>query len=158
MQRCSDAGPKPHKASVVFSASPRKSRAGPTSWGNLRWYERSCQRILLNIAPVRRSRLTLCTMISYGYTLSGNVRICQFVHSISAFSTISSFSFNRLSSKLVGMFLEIVPMFVAKDFVRRCFIARADMREFRRARTFWRVSARRSNPEQNPLARTLELS
>ena len=41
----------------------------------------------------------------------------------SAFSTISSFSFNRLSSKLVGMFLEIVPMFVAKDFVRRCFIA-----------------------------------
>ena len=41
----------------------------------------------------------------------------------SAFSMISSFSFNCLSSKLVGMFLEIVPMFVAKDFVRRCFIA-----------------------------------
>ena len=66
----------------------------------------------------------------------------------SGFSTISSFSFNRLGSKLVmvSMFLEIVPMFVAKDFARR----RADMREFWRVRTFWRVSARRSNPEQNP--------
>ena len=41
----------------------------------------------------------------------------------SGFSTISSFGFNRLSSKLVGMFLEIVPMFVAKDFVRDCFVA-----------------------------------
>ena len=36
----------------------------------------------------------------------------------SGFSTISSFSFNRLSSKLVSMFFEIVPMFVLKDFVR----------------------------------------
>ena len=54
---------------------------------------------------------------------SGNVRICQFVHSIfSFFDDISSFSFNRLSSKLVSMFLEIVPMFVAKDFDRRCFL------------------------------------
>ena len=33
----------------------------------------------------------------------------------SGFSTISSFGFNRLSSKLVGMFLEIVPMFVVKE-------------------------------------------
>ena len=41
----------------------------------------------------------------------------------SGFSTISSFGFNRLSSKLVGMFLEIVPMFGAKDFVRDCFVA-----------------------------------
>ena len=43
----------------------------------------------------------------------------------SGFSTISSFGFNRLSSKLVGMFLEneIVPMFVAKDFVGDCFVA-----------------------------------
>ena len=53
----------------------------------------------------------------------GPVRICQFVHSISGFSTISSFGFNRLRSKLVGMFLEIVSMFVAKDFVRDCFVA-----------------------------------
>ena len=43
----------------------------------------------------------------------------------SGFSTISSFSFNRLGSKLVmvSMFLEIVPMFVAKDFARRHFVA-----------------------------------
>ena len=41
----------------------------------------------------------------------------------SGFSTISSFSFNRLSSKLVGMFPEIVPMFVAKDFTRRHLVA-----------------------------------
>ena len=41
----------------------------------------------------------------------------------SGFSTISSFGFNRLSSKLVGMSVDIVPMFVAKDFVRDCFVA-----------------------------------
>ena len=41
----------------------------------------------------------------------------------SGFSTISSFGFNRLSSKLVSMSVEIVPMFVAKDFVRDCFVA-----------------------------------
>ena len=41
----------------------------------------------------------------------------------SGFSTISSFGFNRLSSKLVGMFLEIVPMFVAKYFTQRHLVA-----------------------------------
>ena len=41
----------------------------------------------------------------------------------SGFSAISRFGFNRLSSKLVGMFLEIVPMFVAKDFTRRHLVA-----------------------------------
>ena len=78
----------------------------------------------------------------------------------SGFLTISSFGFNRLSSKLVSMFFGIVPMFVLKDFVSDCFVARADMRELRprRARTFWRKSARRSNPEQNPFVQTLELS
>ena len=45
---------------------------------------------------------------------------------ISAFSTISSFGFNRLmrlSSKLVSMFFEIVPMFVDKDFAGHRFVA-----------------------------------
>ena len=37
--------------------------------------------------------------------------------------TISSFGFNRLSSKLVGMFFGIVPMFVLKDFVPDSFVA-----------------------------------
>ena len=37
-------------------------------------------------------------------------------------------------------------------------LLRADMREFRRACTFWCVSARRSNFEQNPWLRTLGLS
>ena len=41
----------------------------------------------------------------------------------SGFLTISSFGFNRLSSKLVGMFFKLVPMFVLKDFVRDCFVA-----------------------------------
>ena len=41
----------------------------------------------------------------------------------SGFLTISSFSFNRLSCKLVGMFFGIVPMFVAKDSVGNCFVA-----------------------------------
>ena len=43
----------------------------------------------------------------------------------SGYTTISSFSLNRLSSKLVlvGMFLEIVPMFVVNDFARRRFVA-----------------------------------
>ena len=36
----------------------------------------------------------------------------------SGFSTISSFGFNRLSSKLIGMFFGIVPIVVLKDFVR----------------------------------------
>ena len=41
----------------------------------------------------------------------------------SGFLTISSFGFNRLSSKLVSMFFGIVPMFVIKDFVSDCFVA-----------------------------------
>ena len=41
----------------------------------------------------------------------------------SGFLTISSFGFNRLSSKLVSMFFGIVPMFVPKDFVSDCFVA-----------------------------------
>ena len=41
----------------------------------------------------------------------------------SSFLTISSFGFNRLSSKLVGMFFGIVPMFVLKDFVSDSFVA-----------------------------------
>ena len=36
---------------------------------------------------------------------------------------ISSFGFNRLSSKLVSMFFGIVPMFVPTDFVSDCFVA-----------------------------------
>ena len=42
----------------------------------------------------------------------------------SGFLTISSFGFNRLSSELVGMFFGIVPMFVLKDFVPDCFVAK----------------------------------
>ena len=41
----------------------------------------------------------------------------------SGFLTISSFGFNRLSSKLVGMFFRIVPMFVPKGFVPDCSVA-----------------------------------
>ena len=41
----------------------------------------------------------------------------------SGFLTISSVGFNRLSSKLVGMFFGIVPMFVLKHFVSDCFLA-----------------------------------
>ena len=41
----------------------------------------------------------------------------------SGFSTIFSFGFNRLGSKLVGLFFGIVLMFVLKDFVQDCFVA-----------------------------------
>ena len=41
----------------------------------------------------------------------------------SGFLTISIFSFNRLSSKLVGMFIGIVSMFAPKEFVPDCFVA-----------------------------------
>ena len=41
----------------------------------------------------------------------------------SGFLTISSFGFNRLSSKLVSMFFGIVSMFIPKDFVSDCFVA-----------------------------------
>ena len=77
----------------------------------------------------------------------------------SGFLTISSFGFNCLSSKLVSMFFGIVPMLNVRT-QGFCFglLRRADMRELRHARTFWRKSARRSNPEQNPLVQTLELS
>ena len=56
---------------------------------------------------------------------AGNVSIsiCQFMHSIFRFLAISSFGFNRLSSKLVGMLFGIVTMFVPKDFVPDCFVA-----------------------------------
>ena len=63
----------------------------------------------------------------------------------SGFSTISSFGFNRLSSKLVGMFFGIVPMFVLKDFARDCFVAqicaklcvRAGIRAYLRNKAIW---------------------
>ena len=38
-------------------------------------------------------------------------------------ATLSSFSFNRFSSNLVGMLFGIVPMFVFKDFVPDCLVA-----------------------------------
>ena len=61
---------------------------------------------------------------------------------------------------LVNMFFGIVPIFVAKDIARRsASLPRADMREFLRACTFWRVSARAarwSNLQQNSWLRTLE--
>ena len=85
------------------------------------------------------------------------VRICQLMHSILVFLTISNFGFNRLGSKLVGMFLGIVWMFVAKDFVRRRFVA-LDMCKLRRPHTFRPASTRRSDAKQSPLVRIFKLS
>ena len=72
---------------------------------------------------------------------------------------ISNFGFNRLRSKLVGMFVGIVPMFVLKDFVQDCFVAQICAKMCVRAviRAYL-LAARRSNPKQNPWVRTLELS
>ena len=69
-------------------------------------------------------------------------------------STIFSFSFNRLGSKLEGMFFGIVPMFVPKSFVRECFVAqiRAEMCVRAGTRAYLR------DAKQNPWLRTLELS
>ena len=54
----------------------------------------------------------------------GNVRICQFMQSIFSFLAISSFGFNRLSSKLVGMLFGIVHICV-QGFCSglNCFVA-----------------------------------
>ena len=92
----------------------------------MRYYERAYQRILFGVASLRRNkfdrgkaRVGICPYARARAPLE-SVSLCT---RFSGFSTISSFGFNRLSSKLVGMFLEIVPMFVAKDFVRDCFVA-----------------------------------
>ena len=68
---------------------------------------------------------------------------------------ISNFGFNRSSSKLVGMFFGIVPMFVLfvqKDFVQDCFVAQICAKMCVRAVAVIRayLRARRSNPKQNP--------
>ena len=61
--------------------------------------------------------------------IRGNVRICLAMHGTRflGFSTISSCGFTRLSSILVGLFPEIVPMFVANvvanEFAWRHFVA-----------------------------------
>ena len=83
------------------------------------------------------------------------------MHSIFRFfdAALSSFSFNRLSSKLVGVFFGIVPMFVHKDFV---LIASSRAQIYANSGAHAHFGAylrdRRSNPEQNPSVRTLELS
>ena len=46
---------------------------------------------------------------------------------------ISNFGFNRSSSKLVGMFFGIVPMFVLKDFVQDFFVAQICAKMYVRA-------------------------
>ena len=87
------------------------------------------------------------------------------MHSIFRFfdAALSSFSFNRLSSKLVGVFFEfgIVPMFVHKDFVLIAS-SRAQIMIYANSGAHAHFGAylrdRRSNPEQNPSVRTLELS
>ena len=77
----------------------------------------------------------------------------------SGFLAISSFGFNRLSSKLVGILIGIVTMFVPKDFVLDCFAAQICANSDPRAHfgAYDCISARQSNPEQSPLVRTLEL-
>ena len=81
------------------------------------------------------SRAVHRVVIAWG---PGNVRILQdficlpgretleSVSSCTRFSCIlkiSNFGFNRSSSKLVGMFVGIVLMFVLRDFVQDCFVA-----------------------------------
>ena len=57
------------------------------------------------------------------------------------------FQWYRLKIGRHVRFLKILSMFLPKDFVRRRFVAQLDMRKFRHARTFWRVSVRRSDDE-----------
>ena len=55
--------------------------------------------------------------------MGGDLEPVSLCTRFSGFSTISNFSFTSLDSKLVGMFFETLPMFVAKDFARRRFVA-----------------------------------
>ena len=89
----------------------------------------------------------------------GNVRICQFVHSIFRFLDDIYLQFKPFKLK-IGEHVPCDSSNVPSQGFCSALLLRADMREFRRARTFWRisaVSARRSNPEQHPWLRTLEL-
>ena len=54
------------------------------------------------------------------------------------------------------MLFGIVPMLVLKDFVPDCFVAQICANSTARTHILAHRSARRSDPEQNPLVRTLE--
>ena len=94
-----------------------------------RAYDRSCLRsLVLTIARAydRSCLRSLVLTIARAYGRSCLRETLESVSSCTRFSgflAISSFSFNRLSSKLVGMLFEIVPMFVFKYFVPDCFVA-----------------------------------
>ena len=77
------------------------------------------------MAISRAGRWAIATdgTFSLGYLTWETLESVSSCTRFSGFLTISSFGFNRLSSKLVGMFFGIVPMFVPKDFVPDCFIA-----------------------------------
>ena len=93
----------------------------------------------------------LCNYIYiHGHIIRAPLESVSLCTRFSGFSTISSFGFNRLSSKLVDMFFGIVPMFVYTNGFCSGLLRRADMRKNVRARRNSRISARRSNPEQKP--------
>ena len=71
---------------------------------------------------------------------------------------ISSFGFNRLGSKLVGMFLEIVPMFVATDFAQPRFVGQICANFSVHVHCGAYLRDKLSDAEQNPLVRTLKLT
>ena len=71
--------------------------------------------LIANIARTKRRRTK-----SFGRETLESVSSCT---RFSGILKISNFGFNRSSSKLVGMFFGIVPMFVLKDFVQDCFVA-----------------------------------
>ena len=73
---------------------------------------------------IEQHNLVCSSRINYGRFTGTFLKPVNLRRCFSGFSTIiSSFGFNRLGSKLVGMFFEIVSMFVAKGFVRHRFVA-----------------------------------
>ena len=117
------------------------ARAWQLKTGHIRWQFKTNCKTGINFTvygtrcPYARSRGTRVALNPSNFQISkfpnfkippGGWETLESVSSCTRFSgilKISNFGFNRSSSKLVGMFVGIVPMFVLKDFVQDCFVA-----------------------------------
>ena len=107
---------------------------------------------LAGCSPCKGPRRLSQSLISYLYSLSAVPSQLVPLESV-----ISSFGFNCLGSKLVGMFFGIVPMFVIvpNDFVRHRFIAQIRVKMCVRVgiRAYLRKEA---TPVKSPRGRVVE--
>ena len=74
-------------------------------------------------ARMTRDQTRALDLLTYDVHVGETLESVSSCTRFSGILKISNFGFNRSSSKLVGMFFGIVPMFVLKDFVQDCFVA-----------------------------------